>query len=306
MKNDLKDLLDQGLSSLRFSEESRRAVVRRTYGKEFPIMKKRISTALAVTLTLVLIAAVAVAAVTVTRSMQAEKVSLARTALQEKYGLTAKTLGLFQWTTEERDGVFVMTLKSDTIHPSLTGEYTVTVQDGKATASWSYDDVDAAVYESGALDASVWGEKQLEAALKDLDAASGYSIPLYQQETADAEPLATPAVQLKEGERLWMGEIWTQATPGADDLTFRQAFDIAVQAVSEEFGLDASVVANGELVREDENDENSDFSQNAQGQTRWAFSIYIRYEGVEYSFGVVLDGKTGEVLLTNVLTGGNG
>ncbi len=306
MKNDLKEALDRGLTPLRFSEESRRAVAGQTYRKENVIVKKRLSAALVVAMALVLAAAAALAAITVTHSHQAEQISLARAALEEKYGLTAKTLGLFQQTTTEQDGVFTLTLKSDTLHPSLVGEYTVTVKDGKVEAAWSYDNVDAATYASGTLDAAVWGEKQLEAALEDWDAANEYSQPLYQQDEATAETLATPAVQINENESLWMGEVWTSATPDADALNYQQAFDIAVQAVSEEFGLDAAVVANGELLRADEDDESSDFYQNADGQTCWAFSIYVRYEGVEYDFGVVLDGKTGEVLSTSVMTGGNG
>ena len=40
--------------------------------------------------------------------------------------------------------------------------------------------------------------------------------------------------------------------------------------------------------------------------TLWRFSVNIIKDGVAWGCGVTMDGQTGEILMTNVITGGNG
>ncbi len=42
------------------------------------------------------------------------------------------------------------------------------------------------------------------------------------------------------------------------------------------------------------------------GALVWDVSTFLFKDGVGWGCGVILDGKTGEMLLSNVITGGNG
>lgn len=304
-KHDLQQVFDQHLSSLRFQVESRQTVIERALGERASVLKKKMSVALVFAIVLVLGAMTAFAAIAVMRSGNANKINLAREALYEKYGLTAQTLGLFLYDAKEENGEYILTWTGSTFHPSLTGVYTTVVKDGKAEARWSHDDVEKSVYDSGDLSASVWGYKQLETAFENRATASEYSQALYRQGEANGEQDA-PEVEpepLKEGETFWKdGEIIHAAEPGADDLTRDQAYEIAVQALSEdfgEFGVDQTSIAASVITDES-------FHIRDNGQKLWIFWFFMRQDGVEYECGVTLDGATGEVLSTDALTGGNG
>lgn len=47
------------------------------------------------------------------------------------------------------------------------------------------------------------------------------------------------------------------------------------------------------------------FHTRENGGTLWGFSIVIEKDGMLMDCGIMLDGKTGEVLLTNIITGAN-
>ena len=47
------------------------------------------------------------------------------------------------------------------------------------------------------------------------------------------------------------------------------------------------------------------FSSRSSGGTLWGFSLYLVDQGLACDYGVMLDGKTGEILMTNVITGAN-
>ena len=302
-KHGMKQVFDQHLSSLRFQAESRQAVIDRALRKEEPMMKKKM--ALVFAITLVLAAVTALAAIAVMRSDTVNKINLAREALYEKYDLTPKTLGLFLYEGKEENGEFSLTWACDTFHPALTGIYTTIVKNGNAEASWSYDDVDNAAYDSGDFSAPVWGYKQLEASFTDKEAASEYSMIIYKQEQENGkqDALYVPPKLLGEGETYWKdGEIIRAAKPGVNDLSRDQAFEIAVQAFAEDFGklnIDVKHIASS-LVQDES------FHVRENGQTLWMFWGYMTHNGVEYECGITLDGTTGEVLSIDVLTGGNG
>ena len=300
-KHDIKQVFDQNLSSLRFQAESRQAVIDRALRKEEPVMKKKMSVALVFTITLVLVAVTALATIVVIRSDNVNKLNLSREALYEKYNLTPQTLGLFLYERLEENGAFTLTWTCDTFHPALTGIYTTVVKDGNAEASWSYDDVDTSVYDSGAFSASVWGYKQLEASFKDKETASEYSLALYAQSSEKTEYV--PPRLLGEGEAYWRdGEVIRAAEPGINDLTRNQAYEIAIRAFAEDFNkfeIDVESIAASLTLDES-------FHVRDNGQTLWMFWAYLIHDGVEYECGITLDGTTGEVLSIDVLTGGNG
>lgn len=300
-KRELKQVLDQHLHSLRFQPGSRQAVIDRTLGKEVPVMKKKMSVAMVFALVLALMIVSALAAVAVWHSDNAGRVNLAREALYQKYGLTPETLGMFPYEENEENGVYTLTWTCNTYHISLTGIYTTVVKDGVATASWSYDDVDPSVYASGALTAPVWGQLQLETALRNQEAASKYSHDFDQQDWEN-ETDETPghiSEPLPEGDRFWQDEILHEAQPGVSDLTADKAFEIAVQAFVEDFGIDRELLVASAL-------QDETFLLRENGRGVWDISFYVMLNGVESDCVVRLDGATGEVLTIDVLTGGKG
>jgi hypothetical protein len=300
-KHDMKQVFDLHLSSLRFQAASRKTVLEKALGKEEPVVKRKTSVALVFALVLTLLAVTALAAVAVLHSDNANKVNLAREALYQKYGLTPETLGMFPYEGSEVNGTYTLTWTCNTYNASLTGTYITIVKDGVATASWSYDNVDPSVYDSEALSAPIWGHLQLEAALKNPEVAGEYSRALdrLDRENKTNETPGHVSEPLADGERFWQNEILHEAQPGANDLTAEKAYEIAVQAFVEDFGIDREVLIAGAL-------QDETFLLRENGRSVWDIGIYVMLNGVESDCVVRLDGETGEVLSIDVLTGGNG
>lgn len=299
---DLCQTMDQGLSSLRLSPDVRQQVRSRAYGRARN-RPKRLVFVLAVCLMLALLATAT--ALTVQRSQNAQAVALSRQELSRKYGLSARTLGVFDAQLTRRGGVATVVFQSQAFPAVLTGTYTVQVSQGTASASWSYDAVSPSVYASSALSAPVWGAKQLERALAEPEAAMPYQLEAMARSAAS--PSAAPASPPPEAARIlrqepgasyWNGEILRPALPGADDLSQDAAFSLACQALAEEFHLDEAVLRDARLL-------DASFSSRSNGGTLWGFSLYLVDQGVACDYGVMLDGKTGEILMTNVITGAN-
>lgn len=94
-----------------------------------------------VALVLMLAAAVAVAA-GLARAAKYDAKMLAQQALYEKYGFTREMDSFFICTVEESDGKTVVTYRANEDVGNYAwklGDYTVTIQNGKAEASWSND-----------------------------------------------------------------------------------------------------------------------------------------------------------------------
>ena len=88
-----------------------------------------------------LIAAAAVAA-GLTRSARYDAKRLAYQALEEKYGFTTDMESFFTCTAEEKDGQTVVTYRANKDVGDFAwklGDYTVTIRNGQAEASWSND-----------------------------------------------------------------------------------------------------------------------------------------------------------------------
>ena len=88
------------------------------------------------------------------------------------------------------------------------------------------------------------------------------------------------------------------ALNGADDLSQGADFKLASQALEEEFQLAEAVLRDARLL-------DASFSSRSSGGTLRGFSLYLVDQGVACDYGVMLDGKTGEILMTNVITGAN-
>lgn len=96
---------------------------------------------IAAALVLMLAAAVAVAA-GLTRSAKYDAKRLAQEALYEKYGFTREMDSFFICTVEENDGETVVTYRANEDvgdYAWKLGDYTVTIRNGQAEASWSND-----------------------------------------------------------------------------------------------------------------------------------------------------------------------
>ena len=48
-----------------------------------------------------------------------------------------------------------------------------------------------------------------------------------------------------------------------------------------------------------------DFSERDEGNPLWGFDFHVEQDGVAMGCGVMLDARTGEILLTNVVAGAN-
>jgi hypothetical protein len=265
-------------------------------------MKRKTFTCILVTaLLLVILAATALAAYTLLRSKQADAVSQARHALSEKYGLTPETIGLFDTQSEQQGDVWTVEFHGAGYNPALLGDYTVTLVPGKAPeARWTHDDADPAVWEDGSLDAPVWGQKQMLKALKDKDAAAKATaqfIWLWPKLSAQPSVSQTP-MPLKEDEALYQGKIIREATPGPDDIPQSKALDMAKQAIAEEAPLTKETLDSADVMMT--------FYQRETGNPIWDIHLFFISDGIEQGWGVTLDARTGEILMTGATTGGNG
>lgn len=303
-KIDLQQTMDRRLSALRWTQDDSRTVLEQLKGEQK--VKKKLSLGLVLALILILAATAALAAYALNRAPQADIVNRARQALYDKYGLTAQTIGLFTWSVEKQGDMETVTFTGDGYHVSLLGVYTVAFdKDGKASASWSYDDADKALYESGDMSCSIWAQKQMAAALSNPEKASEISVALYK--AYQSEHKETPAVtpqpipDLKVGETWWQGEILRAGTPGENDMSKEEAIKIAQAVILEDYGFSEKNCDVWEVV-----DENVEFNTRENKNSVWCISVYAVKDGVEMGIGVVLDAQTGEVLLSNIITGGNG
>ena len=296
----IHDSLLENMSGLRVTRQRHSELMNNIIGGK--PMKKKLTAGLALAIVLIILTATAFAAYMLLWSPQADAQSRARQALADAYGLTPETIGCFI-ASERQDGdTWTVTFTGDGFNPGLLGTYTVVLADDSASASWSHDDVDRALWEDGDLLAPVWGQPQIMKALREPDAANAAQAELLKDTPVEIIPRETPPggpESFTEGTAYWNGEFIRISTPGEGDLTEEQAREIAYQALMEEFGLTREELDAGIAVQ-------SDFYTRENGGTLWGFSINILKDGVEWGCGVTMDGQTGEILMTNVVTGGNG
>lgn len=283
MKNDFKQLVDQNLSGLHWDERRQARVLRALEPEGGTTMKRKMTMVLALAAALVMMASVAVAAVVVTYSPAASAKKLATQAMYDTYGFDRSTLGLLYGVVTE-DGVRYY---PDSYLPvERIGEYLVKIEGENATATWTHDDKDAALWQSGDPNASVWGVKQLAAYLAvDPGERSDWLVPY--TTTALSVPAITPVPKAPTD----LDTVEEQT----GDLTLAQAMAYADAALMDVYGM-----TEGEVVAIDHDVDARVIVEN--GRRVWMLT-YGDAEGMYY---INLDASTGEILDIGMSTGGNG
>lgn len=245
---------------------------------------------LAAALVLVLAAAVAVAA-GLTRSAKYDAKLLAHQALEEKYGFTQDMDSFFTCSVEEADGQTVVTYRANADIGDFAwklGDYTVTIRDGKAEASWSNDgeavggDFSSDVWDTALLARGIErrkaGEEWYEITGETLE--TGESLSGAEKTTPEVSTAGESAVQ-----------------PGEGMLAEQEALDLARQALEGDGGISA------EALNDPENELYA-VCQKEEGKTVWNVWFHSA-EGISV---VTLDAADGTILDVIVDTGmaGNG
>lgn len=140
MKNEFQKLVDRELSGLCWDERMRQKVLHALEKEEIPV-KRKMTVGMAVALILVLVGSLALAT-GMMFSSQYDAMKLADDAMLETYGITDELLPFFWRELTEENGIITFTYRGMEDLQSVTGDYRVTIEKGKATAKWSLDDVE--------------------------------------------------------------------------------------------------------------------------------------------------------------------
>ena len=283
MKNDFRQLVDRNLSGLRWDETRQARVLRALEPEGGTSMKRKMTVSLALAAALVMLASVALAAAVLNYSPAANAKKLATQAMYDTYGFDRSTLGLLQGVVTA-DGVRYY---PDSYLPvERIGEYLVKIDGETVTATWSHDDKDAVLWQSGDPAAPVWGVKQLAAYLAVDPGERGDWLAAYTV-TALPMPAATPVPETMAGVNTVAQE--------QNDLPLAQAMAYADAALMDVYGM-----TEGEVAAIDHDVDARVIVENAR--RIWSLT-YGDGEGMYY---IKLDAATGEILDIGMSTGGNG
>lgn len=283
MKNDFKQLVDRSLSGLHWDEARQARVLASLEPEGGTTMKRKMTMALALAAALVMMCSVAVAAVLVDYSPAAAAKKLATQAMYDTYGFDRSTLGLLYGVVTDEGVRFY----PDSYLPvERIGEYLVTIDGEVATATWSHDDKDAAMWQSGDPAAPVWGVKQLAAYLAVDPGERGNWLAAYATAALPA-PAVTPVPQAPTGLNI------VEQQDG--DLPLAQAQAYADAALMDVYGM-----TEGEVAAIDHDVYACVILEN--GRRIWDLT-YGDSEGMYY---IQMDAATGEILDIGMSTGGNG
>ena len=135
MKNDFQRLVDRELSGLCWNERMRQKVLHSLEKEDKPV-KKKMTVAMALTLVMVLVGSLALAA-GLMFSPRYDQLKAADDALLEAYGISDDLLPFFNRKLNEETGVVTYYGMEDL--QSVTGNYIVSITDGKAEVAWTLD-----------------------------------------------------------------------------------------------------------------------------------------------------------------------
>lgn len=165
--NKLGNQLKDELSLIRWTQQNQEAVLMHVQEGEQTMKKNKHSVAMILVAALLLVTVGAVAA-TLLFTPRYDAGKLADEALLDRYGITQKMMTvLHREITENEDGS--ATVVYEALEPDVRqgknpiGCYTVAVDDGKATVSWSLDGQST----TGGLAAEAWGPEQLTLYVED-------------------------------------------------------------------------------------------------------------------------------------------
>ena len=265
-------------------------------------MKKRLSAGLILAVVLTLAAVSALAVYALTRSPEADAMYQARQAVMNAYGLTAETMGLFHAEHEETDGGWRVTFRAlANIDPQRAGVYTVEKTADGMTAAWSHDGLDPALWRGGDLTAPAYGQEQLFYALNE---GKEEALELAGEKAAPT-PAQTPPVPapVNDDASVWMDV--REVEPGPEDMSLAQAKEIMRSAAQEELGLTgAEAAAVG--TAEDFDEAGARLVEDNTGRRMWEFAVEVDLGDTHISGGVFVDANTGEIVLFDYASGGNG
>ena len=300
MRDGLREIVDRELSGLRWQPRNRSAVLARTKGE--PKMKKRMSAGLILAVALTLAAVSALAVYALTRSPEAEAKYQARQAVMDAYGLTAETMGLFHAEHEETDDGWRVTFRAlANIDPGRAGVYTVEKTADGRTAAWSHDGLDPALWRGEDLTAPAYGQEQLLYALNE---GQEEALALA-RESAASGPMQTPPAPapVNEDASVWMDV--REVEPGPEDMSLAEAKEIMRAAAQEELGLSgAGAAAVG--AAEDFDEVGARLVEDNAGRRMWEFAVEVDLGDTHISGGAFVDAGTGEIVLFDYESGGNG
>ena len=300
MRDGLREIVDRELSGLRWQPRNRHAVLARTKGE--PKMKKRLSAGLILAVVLTLAAVSALAVYALTRSPEAEAIYQARQAVMDAYGLTAETMGLFHAEHQKTEDGWRVTFRALTnVDPERAGVYTVEKTADGMTAAWSHDGLDPALWRGGDLTAPAYGQEQLLCALNE---GQEEALALA-RESAASGPVQTPPVPAPANEdaSVWMDV--REVEPGPGEISLAEAKEIMRAAAREELGLtQAGAAAVG--AAEDFDEVGARLVEDNAGRRMWEFAVEVDVGDAHISGGVFVDANTGEIVLFDYASGGNG
>lgn len=300
MRDGLREIVDRELSGLRWQPRNRSAVLARTKGE--PKMKKRMSAGLILAVVLMLAAVSALAVYALTRSPEAEAKYQARQAVMDAYGLTAETMGLFHAEHEETNDGWRVTFRAlANIDPGRAGVYTVEKTADGRTAAWSHDGLDPALWRGEDLTAPAYGQEQLLYALNE---GQEEALALA-RESAASGPMQTPPAPapVNEDASVWMDV--REVEPGPEDMSLAEAKEIMRAAAQEELGLSgAGAAAVG--AAEDFDEVGARLVEDNAGRRMWEFAVEVDLGDTHISGGAFVDARTGEIVLFDYESGGNG
>lgn len=203
--------------------------------------------------TFVLVAAVLIFALACTalamglnNSARYTAIKIARDTIMKEYGITTDTLAFFDQSVTTGDGAWTVVFSPVKFNFDAIGQYTVRVEDGKASvASWTHDGVDAAVYASGQLDAVVWGPVQLEAVLEIERAYRANQTTMNRENTGEWTLEDVAAMDQIYAEASAMGiDVWVMhVAPTAGDISQDDAYEMAKEAVVQKYGISKEALA---------------------------------------------------------------
>ena len=300
MRNGLKEIVDRELSGLRWQPRNRHAVLAQTKGE--PKMKKRLSAGLILAVVLTLAAVSALAVYALTRSPEAEAMYQARQAVMDAYGLTAETMGLFHAEHQEANGGWRVTFRaSGMVDAGRAGVYTVEKTADGMTAAWSHDGLDPALWRGGDLSAPAYGQEQLFYALNE---GKEEALELAGEKVAPT-PAQTPPVPapVNDDASVWMDV--REVEPGPEDMSLAQAKEIMRAAAQEELGLTGAEAAAAGTA-EDFDEAGARLVEDNTGRRMWEFAVEVDMGDTHISGGAFVDARTGEIVLFDYESGGNG
>ncbi len=226
-------------------------------------------------------------------SQEALHLQTANQALEARYGLSPAILGLFDAeVTCYGDAAAVRYVSHPRPHPLLAGEYLVLISGDEVQAFWTHDDVDPAIWQSGALTSPAWGAPQLLAYL--------------QTDSFEREYFDAPYIPAEDSHQ-WNGydlvasgmQIFESRSGALTDAEIALPAALGRLVVKEMYSMSDAAAKELRLI-------NVTLYRFADGCAQWRVNFYHNAEPDEANYNVLIDVQTQEILSVSVFTGGIG